>query len=130
MNNNKRVRAPRARSVTERAQDITGPIGLLSLEESAQRLNPRLITVSWLGERCRRREVDFTMIAGKYAFTEQQLAALVEKYTVPAGTAERQATEPRRRRVRETKTTDTPAVVQLRARPPQRLRHASGDGRD
>lgn len=112
-----------------RASTHTPQVRLSSPEEASQRLNPKIVTPSWLREMCRRREIDFTKIAGKIAFTEQQLAALVEKYMVPAGPVEK-ATEPRRRKTRQTTTTDAPAVVQLRARPPQRLRRAVGDGRD
>jgi hypothetical protein len=128
MNKTKRTGAPRARNVTQRGLDVTGPIGLLTPEQAAQQLNPDIITASWLREQARKREIEFTMIAGKVAFTGPQLAALIEKFSVPAGPTERPATEPRRRRVRET-TTDTPVVTQLRARPPQRLRRAVGDGR-
>lgn len=97
--------------------------GLYTPEQAAQLLNPDIITASWLREKARKREIEFTMMAGKVAFTVSQLAALVEKGRVAPGTVERQATEPRRRRVREA-IASAPAVTPLRARPPRRRRSA------
>lgn len=103
---------------------------LHSPEMASNLLGPDIVTPSWIREMCRRREIDFTLIAGKYALTDQQLAALVRKFEIPAGSSARLAAEPRRRRRAPKTASPASAVTPLRARPPQRLSRAAGDGRD
>lgn len=96
-----------------------------TMAESAEILR---CTASWLEEKARRREIPFVMLGGSYRLTAAHLVEIVQQFEVTPG-AEKRPTSTPRRRVHET-ATPTPAVTPLRARPPQRLRRASGDGCD
>lgn len=98
---------------------------LFDAEEVAAALKGKASTVK---EKARRREIPFVMFDGSYRWTAAQVRAIIEQHTISAGPAEQKAIEPRRRKARTPETTDAPAVVQLRARPPQRHRRAVGDG--
>lgn len=107
---------------------MTPSFRLHSPDNASNLLNPEIITSSWLKEMARRREIPFVLIAGKYAFTDDHLAEIIRKFEMKPGRDERPAAAPRRR-VRDS-AASAPTVTPLRARPPQRLRRASGDGCD
>lgn len=81
---------------------------------------------SWLREQARLRRIEFTFIAGKYGFTDEQCAAIVASRTVPPRSAA-PAAAPGRRRGRETVPVPPRAgtVTVLRARQPRPRQRAS-----
>lgn len=92
---------------------------LYTPEEASQRLNPGIVPASWLRERARRREIPFVKIAGKYAFTDDQLTAIIRQFEqAPTG---RPTAAPRRK---TPKADDQPQgnTVTLTAQPPKRPR--------
>lgn len=127
MNEDKRTGAHSATSVTQRGRSVTPAFHLYTPEEASRLLGADIVPASWLREKFRKREIPGVLIAGKIAFREVDLSAIVQQYEVTPGQGTRPAAAPRRR-ARET-AASAPAVTPLRARPPQRLRRASGDGR-
>ncbi|WP_205718237.1 helix-turn-helix domain-containing protein [Actinomadura sp. WMMA1423] len=114
---------------TGRSDESTlATLELLDADEVAALLKSKASTVK---EKARRREIPFVMFGGSYRWTIEHVRAIIQQYEVTPG-AEKRPAEPRRRRKVKTPAGESgaPAVTPLRARPPQRLRRAAGDGRD
>ncbi|TDC52863.1 hypothetical protein E1281_18425 [Actinomadura sp. KC345] len=109
--------AVRASGRRNEPAQIPANLRLHSPEEAAHILGEDVVTPSWIREKARKREIDFVLIAGKVALTDDNLLALVKQHEVKATGAEQRAAAPRRRPAAKVGGT---AVTALRARQPKR----------
>lgn len=110
-----------ATSTTESRRRDTPNRLLHSPEEAARILGETVVTPSWLREKFRRREIPGVLIAGKIAFRESDLLAIVQQHEVAPASRAHLPAPPRRRPAAKA---DGSAVVPLRARRPQQRRPA------
>lgn len=74
----------------------------------------------WLIRQARQKKIPFTMIAGKYRFTEAHIAQIIQQFEVqPSEHKPTRSTPPRRKPAAPAPQTTT-TVTQLKARPPKR----------
>ena len=90
--------------------------GVHSKAETAEIL--AVVTESWLAEQARTGNIPHLLIAGKLAFTDRHIEAILRQFERPAGTGHTAALAPSRRAAKAVQPNEE--LSRLTARPPRR----------